>query len=180
MVPRLVEREAEATFIDAFEFDLTIQDSEDEQEPQATQVQSDTESVVTVRADAICHDPAEEDDRDSSSASVCDGEVESKIPFRHPGVRTSQRAFHSMDQVNLREEFKQRSCLMHRPQVLEGPMQTSIASWNKLLKVRTNDTIRQEQGGSCFFFFHACCFTSQLEEGWCAGPSCWPDLSRSL
>ena len=153
VVPRLDVREPEATLIDALEFDLTIQDSEAEQEPQATQVQgSDTESVVTVRADAIFLDPAEEDDRDSSSVSVCDGEVESEvekdIPFRLPGVWTSQRAFNSLDQVNLCEEFKQRSCLMHSvPKFLRGPFRRALrVALEQILEGgRTNDTIRQEQ-----------------------------------
>ena len=100
MVPRLDEMEPEATMTDALEFDLTFQDSEDEQELPAMEVQvSDTESVMTVRVDAIHHDPAEEDDRDSLAESSGDGEdeseVEEEIPFRHPGVRTSQRAFNS-------------------------------------------------------------------------------------
>ena len=157
VVPRLDVREPEATLIDALEFDLTMQDSEAEQEPQATQVHgSDTESVVTVRADAIFFD-AEEDDRDSSSVSVCDGEVESEvekdIPFRHPGAGTSQRAFNSLDQVNLCQELKQRSCLMHSvAKFLRGPFRRALrVALEQILEGgRTNDTIRQEQGWKLF------------------------------
>ena len=154
VVPRLDEMEPEVTVIEALEFDLTIQDSEDEQEPPAMEVQaSDTESVVTVRAD----DPAEEDDRDSLAESSGDGEVESEveeeIPFRHPGVRTSQRAFNSLDQVNLCEEFKQRSCLMQSvPKFLKGPFRRAlrVALEQILQGARTNDTVRQEQGWKLF------------------------------
>ena len=144
--PWLGEREPEATLIDALEFDLTILDSEDEQPPLATQVQgSNIESVVTVRADAIYYDPAEGEDRDSSSANVCDGEVEieveEEVPFRYPGVRTDSFQFIASSEfvrgVQTAELFD-----AQRPDVFVGPPFRRGG--------RTNDTVKQESSmGAC-------------------------------
>ena len=108
----------------------------EEDHPRHTQMEdvADTDSVgsvTTVVAEAIPDDPAEEDDRESLWSVGGDLEsaddVEEEIPFRHPGVRSCQLGFRSLDVVQLCDAFEQRGCLMQNvPRFLRGPFRRAL------------------------------------------------------
>ena len=114
-------------------------------------------SVATVVAEAIPHDPAEEDDRESLWSVGGDLEsaddAEEEIPFRHPGVRSCQLGFRSLDVVQLSDAFQQRGCLMQNvPRFLRGPFRRALrVALEEILKgARTNDTVTEERGWKLF------------------------------
>ena len=115
-------------------------------------------SVTTVAAEAIPDDPAEEEDDRESLWSVggdleSADDVEEEIPFRHPGVRTCQLGFRSLDVVQLCDAFEQRGCLMQNvPRFLRGPFRRALrVALEEILKgARTNDTVTEERGWKLF------------------------------
>ena len=130
--------------------------SREEEHPRHTQVdeEADTDSVAsvaTVVAEAIPHDPAEKDDRESSvwgDVESADDEEE-EIPFRHPGVRSCQWGFRSLDVVQLCDVFERRGCLMQSvPRFLKGPFRRALrVALEEILRgARTNDSTTEERG----------------------------------
>ena len=110
-----------------------------------------------VKVSAIPDDSAEEDDRESLWSVKGDLEsaddVEEEIPFRHPGVRTCQLGFRTLDVVQLCDAFEQRGCLMQNvPRFLRGPFRRALrVALEEILKgARTNDTVTEERGWKLF------------------------------
>ena len=109
-------------------------------------------------AEAILHDPAEEHDRESLWSVGGDLEnaddVEEETPFRHPGVRSCQLGFRSLDDVvQLCDAFEQRGCLRQNvPRFLRGPFRRALrVALEEILKgARTNDTVTEERGWKLF------------------------------